>query len=276
MTEQQMARTALARPAGDTPGAARHAARRLSALDFVGHLSAIVAILPVAQSAARAMLPPGLDLAAQDVMPGDRHPIVLILGRQSGVRARLLPFGADYLEFILAVPFVERRAGGDRIGGPFCYPARLYLDRGLPTLAGRLLYAYDKRRAAIRATSDRYRIAAPGGGEPLLEAHYRSAGPAREPARLDARPLLEQPVISRSGSGWRYSVVDLGLERAVLQPVALDLAIRRAFVPGVPIGEFRLAGLGGTAGSAFRIRTHWRLAGPWARSSPPASAAPQT
>jgi hypothetical protein len=254
MMERHIARAAPARPTRDAPGAARHAVRRSWAFDFVGHLSAIVAILPVAQSAARAMLPPGLDLAAQDVMPGDRHPIVLILGRQSGVRARLLPFGADYLEFILAMPFVERRAGGDRIGGPFCYPARLYLDRGLPTLAGRLLYAYDKRRAAIRATSDRYRIAAPGGGE----------------------PLLEQPVISRSGSGWRYSVVDLGLERAVLQPVALDLAIRRAFVPGVPIGEFRLAGLGGTAGSAFRIRTHWRLAGPWARSSPPASAAPQT
>jgi Acetoacetate decarboxylase (ADC) len=238
-------------------------------------MTAIVAILPVAHEAARAMLPPGLALAARDVMPGDRHPMVLILGRQSGVRARLLPFGADYLEFILALPFVEPRGERGRLGGPFCYPARLYLDRDLPTLAGRLLYAYDKRRAAIRTTVDSYRIAEQAGGAPLLDAQYRIAGPAIEPARIGARTLLEQPVISHSSGGWRYSAADLGLDRAVLQPVELRLSIHRAFVPGLPVGEFRLAGLAGDAGSAFRIRTHWRLAGPWARRSPRASERPQ-
>jgi hypothetical protein len=242
-----------------------------SPFDFVGHMSAIVAILPVAHEAARAMLPPGLDLAAQDVMRGDRHPMVLILGRQSGVRSRLLPFGADYLEFILALPFVERRAGRERLAGPFCYPARLYLDRGLPTVAGRLLYAYDKRRATIRTTAGSYRIADPAGGAPLLDAYYRIAGPAIEPSRIVALTLFEQPVISQSSGGWRYSVADLGLDRALLQPVGLRLSIQRAFVPGLPVGDFRLEGLDGDAGSAFRIRTHWRLAGPWARRSPPAS-----
>jgi hypothetical protein len=273
--ERQMARPAPVQSAANVLRARRRIESRSSPFDFVGHMTAVVAILPVAQEAAHAMLPPGLDLAAQDVMRSDRHPMVLILGRQSGVRSRLLPFGADYLEFILALPFVERRGGRERARGPFCYPARLYLDRGLPTMAGRLLYAYDKRRAAIRTTADSYRIAEQAGGEPLLEAHYRVAGPTVEPARLGARTLLEQPVISRSGSGWRYSVADLGLDRAMLQPVALALAIRRAFVPGLPVGEFRLGGLDGDAGSAFRIRTHWRLAGPWARSSPPASARPQ-
>ena len=149
-----MARPAPARPARDGSRSAGVIESRSSPFDFVGHMTAIVAILPVAHEAARAMLPAGLDLAAQDVMWGDRHPLMLILGRQSGVRMRLLPFGADYLEFILAVPFVERPGGRERIGGPFCYPARLYLDRGLPTVAGRLLYAYDKRRAAIRMTTD--------------------------------------------------------------------------------------------------------------------------
>jgi hypothetical protein len=274
MMERQMARAAAARSAGDAPRMARHVASKSSPFDFVGYMTAVVAILPVAQEAARAMLPPGLDLAAQDAMPGDRHPMVLILGRQSGVRARLLPFGADYLEFILALPFVERRGGCERVAGPFCYPALLYLDRGLPTAAGRLLYAYDKRRAAIRMTADSYRIAAQAGGAPLLDAQYRITGPAIEPARIGARTLLEQPVISHSRGGWRYSVADLGLDRAVLQPVELCLSIRRAFVPGLPVGEFRLAGLDGDAGSAFRIRMHWRLAGPWARRSPPASERP--
>ena len=270
-----MARPAPARPARDGSRSAGVIESRSSPFDFVGHVTAIVAILPVAHEAARAMLPAGLDLAAQDVMWGDRHPLMLILGRQSGVRMRLLPFGADYLEFILAVPFVERPGGRERIGGPFCYPARLYLDRGLPTVAGRLLYAYDKRRAAIRMTTDRYRIADPAGGAPLLDAQYRIAGPAIEPASIGARTLLEQPVISHSRGGWRYSVADLGLDRAVLQPVGLRLAIHRPFVPGLPLGAFQLEGVDGDDGSAFRIRTYWRLAGPWARRSPPASARPQ-
>jgi hypothetical protein len=274
MMDRQMARAAPARSAGDAPRSAWHAESKPSAFDFVGHMTAVVAILPVAPEAVRAMLPPGLDLAAQDAMAGDRHPMVLILGRQSGVRARLLPFGADYLEFILALPFVEPRGERERLGGPFCYPARLYLDRGLPTVAGRLLYAYDKRRAAIRMTAHSYHIAEQAGGEPLLHAEYRIAGPAIEPARIGARTLLEQPVISYSRGGWRYSTADLGLDRAVLQPVELGLSIRRAFVPGLPVGEFRLAGLDGDAGSAFRIRMHWRLAGPWARRSPPASERP--
>jgi hypothetical protein len=238
-------------------------------------MTATVAILPVAPAAARAMLPSGLDLAAQDVMRGDRHPVVLILGRQSGVRSKLLPFGADYLEFILAVPFVELRAGRERVAGPFCYPARLYLDRALPTLAGRLLYAYAKRRALLRMTADSYGIAEPADGAPLLEAHSWIAGPAIEPSRMVDRTLFDLPVISHSLGGWRYSVADLGLGRAVLQSVGLRLTIHRAFVPGLPVGDFRLEGADGDGGYAFRIRTHWRLAGPWARRSPPASARPQ-
>ncbi|HEX2479761.1 MAG TPA: hypothetical protein VHK45_10815, partial [Geminicoccaceae bacterium] len=69
-----MARPAPARSAHDAPGPAGHVESRSSPFDFVGQMTAVVAILPVAQEAARAMLPPGLDLAAQDVMGGDRHP----------------------------------------------------------------------------------------------------------------------------------------------------------------------------------------------------------
>jgi hypothetical protein len=247
---------------------AAHPVRTLAApLEFVGCLRAIVAVLPVAREAARAMLPAGLDLAAQDVVARDRHPLVLVLGRQSGVRPRLLPFGADYLEFILAVPFVERRAGAKRASGPFCYPARLYLDRALPTVAGRLLYAYDKRRAAIQVTADSYRIADAAGGRPLLEARFRTVGERVAPSWMPAA-LFDQPVISRAATGWRYSVADLGLERALVQPVELRLSIHRPFVPGLPTGEFRFAGSNGDAPPAVRIRTNWRLAGPWARRSP--------
>ena len=208
------------------------------------------------------MLPPGLDLAAQDVMGSNRHPIVLILGRQSGVRSRLLPFGADYLEFILALPFVERRAGREGSAGLSATPpgsistAACRPWRGgccTPTTSG------------ARRSGDRRQLPHRGAGRREVAAgralpHRRPGDRAGPPWRADAARAAGD--LSLRGGGWRYSVADLGLDRAVLQPVGLGLSIHRAFVPGLPVGDFRLEGADGDAGSAFRIRTHWRLAAP--------------
>jgi hypothetical protein len=253
------------------PGRVRATGGKASPFDFVGRMSAIVAVLSVAPATARAMLPAGLDLAAQDLTPG-RHPLVLIMGEQSDVRPRLLPLGAEYREAIVALPFVElRERGAPR--GPFCYCPRLFLDRRLPILAGRLLYAYAKRRAVIRMTAASYSIAERAGGDPLLEAHFRISGAAVEAPWRGAAMLFDLPVVSRAANGWRYSFADFGLDRAVLQPVELHLAIHRPFVPGLPVGEFVIAGTAGSPSSAFRISTDWRLAGPWARRCPRSASA---
>jgi hypothetical protein len=242
-----------------------------SPFDFVGRMTAIVAILAIAPATARAMLPAGLDLAAQHLTPRQRHPLVLIMGQQSDVRLRLLPLGAEYREAILALPFVElRERGAPR--GPFCYCPRLFLDRRLPILAGRLLYAYAKRRAAIRMTAASYSIAERAGADPLLEAHFRITGEAVE-APWGGAAMFDLPVISRAPHAWWYSCADVGLERAVLQRVELRLAIHRPFAPGLPVGEFVIADAAGAASSAFHMRTNWRLAGPWARRSPQPAAA---
>ena len=264
-----MARPALSTTERYVPRADGVANGKPSPFDFVGRMTAVVAILPVAHEAVRAMLPAGLDLAAQDFMPGKRHPLVLILGQQSDVRPRLLPFGADYLETIVAVPFVELRERRMPPRGPFCYCPRLLLDRRLPIVVGRLLYCYDKRRALIRMTADSYRIADPAHGELLLNAHFRTAEAPVEPSWRGAAMLFKLPVISRAAHGWRYSLADFGLDRALIDPLALKLTIRRPFVSGLPVGEFVIAGIEGDILRAFRIHTSWRLRGPWARRSPP-------
>jgi hypothetical protein len=257
----------------DVRRAARAAAGKWSPFDFVGRMTAVVAILPLAREAAQAMLPAGLGLAAQNHTPGDRHPLVLILGQQSNVRPRPLPLGADYLEFILAVPFVEHRGRARR--GPFCYCPRLFLDRRLPTVLGRLLYGYAKRRAAIEMTENSYRIADLDDGELLLSADFRSTAATVEPSRSSAALFFDLPVIAQAGDSWWYSFADFGLDRAVVQPVELALVIHRPFVSGLPVGGFRIAGVEAAAARAFRIRTNWRLAGPWARRLPPASGRPE-
>jgi hypothetical protein len=74
-------------------------------------------------------------------------------------------------------------------------------------------------------------------------------------------------VISRRAHGaWRYSVADFMLDRAEVRPIGMNLVIERPFVPGLPVGAFALDGEGG---HALRLRTSWRLTGPFARRSPP-------
>jgi hypothetical protein len=251
---------AVARPDGAAGG-------KPSWFDYVGRMTAVVAVLPLSQDAARAMLPMGLELAAQRVVPGKRHPLVLMLAQQSDVRPRLLPLGADYLETIVAVPFVQLREHSTPPRGPLCYCPRLLLDRRLPIAVGRLLYGYDKRRALIRMAADSYRIAEPTRGEPLLSGHFRTAAAPVEPSRRAAAMLFDLPVISRAAHGWRYSLVDFGLAHALIEPLELTLTIHQAFVSGLPVGEFVIAGPEGDISRAFRLHTSWRLLGPWARST---------
>jgi hypothetical protein len=241
-------------------------AHRTSRLDLVGDLNAAIVLATVARDDASAMLPQGLRLAAPS--PGDRHPLLLVLGRQRNVRFAFSPFGIDYCEFILAVPFVEHVRSGAEPAGRFTYLPCLLLDRWLPTIVGRLLLAYAKRQVAIAATEASYRITSLSTGEPLLSARFRPASPAIDellPAAL--REIMQLAVISRRARGaWRYSVAQFAPDRAQIAPLELDLAIERPFVPGLPTGSLPFDG---GSGAAFRLRTSWRLSGPVARRRPP-------
>jgi hypothetical protein len=240
---------------------------KTSSLDFVGDLDAAIALIAVPAERARAMLPEGLRLAPQNVTSGGQHPLLLMLGRQSSVRLAGFSHGTDYLEFILAVPFVEHDRQGRHPRGPFGYLPCLFLDRRLPIVAGRLLLAYDKRRAAISATDENYRVARAHTEEPLVSARFRAVAGWSSRLPQPIADILRLPVVSRRARGtWRYSVADFALDRAEIRPIGIDLAIERPFVPGLPVGSFALDA---ECGHALRLRTSWRLTGPFARRSPP-------
>jgi hypothetical protein len=251
---------------GSTAASVATAGARTSGLDFIGDLDAALALVAVPAETARAMLPEGLRLAPQRLTPATQHPLLFVLGRQRKVRLALFSFGLDYLESILVVPFVEHARPERRPRGPFGWLPCLLLDRPLPVLAGRLLLAYAKQRAVIEATDDSYRIACARTGAPLLSARFSAAGASFSGCPRPLAEILRLPVISRRARGaWRYSVAGLDLERAEVRPIAIDLTIERPLVPGLPTGAFRLEA---EAGRALRLRTSWRLTGPWARRSP--------
>lgn len=265
-----MARCASPASGGEIADVGGASSVRWSPFDFVGTLSAVATVLAIPRAAAQAMLPAGLELAEQDLVSDPRHPLVLVLGRQSEVRARWLPFGFGYLEVILAVPFVRHLPGRRSAAGRFCYAPRLFLDRRLPTVAGRLLYGYDKLQATMAMTEVGYEVADPVTGERLLGARFGPAGARLEPGRVRrAASWLGLPVISRAASGWRYSFADLGLDHADVRPLEVRLTIERSFVPGLPVGETVCQGLDNHDGRAFRLRTSWTLAGPCAQASFP-------
>jgi len=251
---------------GSVPAPVAAVGATASRLDFVGDLDAAIGLVAVPADRASAMLPSGLRLAPQSVMPEDQHPLLFMLGRQRNVRLALSSGGIDYLEFILAVPFVEHERPERHPRGPFGWLPCLFLDRRLPIVAGRLLLAYAKRRAAISSTDETYRIACARTGAPLLSARLAGTGASSNECPRPIAELLQLPVISRRTYAWRYSVADLALDRAAIEPIGIDLTIEHAFVPGLPTGSFALDA---KRGQAIRLRTGWRLTGPCARRSPP-------
>jgi hypothetical protein len=217
-------------------------------LQATGRLEAVVAICDLPADQACALLPPGLELWPPGTAPAGRQPLLLLFGEHRRVGLDGLPFGLRYLEVVVALPSVRPRHGPT---GPFCHLPLLLLDHLLPTLLGRWLYGFAKRRAAIRRTGDSFEVTRRRDGAPLVVAHVRPSA-----ARLDLEPvrsLLEQPLISTgAGDRWRYARFDFGLGRARLAAVEAEVVVHADLLPGLAAGPIRVD-------RAFRLETVWTL-----------------
>jgi hypothetical protein len=242
-------------------------------LRVTGRLDAVALVLDLPADRVAALLPPGLELLPQNVLPDTRHPLILLFGQQSGVGPGSGSWGLSYLELALALPFVCPRGGPDR---PYCHLPILLLDRRLPTLLGRWLYGFAKRRAVCQRSAEGFAIARLKDGAALLSARYAPTGPRAQAGKLGefarVRCLFEQPLINRGRGGrWRYARFDFALAQAAVQPIAAEVAFHRALLPGMPLGPapVRLPGPGGPA--AFRLETVWTLTrcGPGAERQTP-------
>ncbi len=237
-----------------------------------GRLDAVAVVLDLPAEPLAALLPEGLEILPQSVLPDARHPLVLLLGEQSAVGPNLLPLGMRYRELVLALPFVAQRDGPP---GPFCYLPVLLLDRRLPTLLGRWLYGFAKRRVAWTGFEDGCALARLEDGASLLSARYEATGPRERAGELAdfarVRCLFEQPLISRARRGrFRRARFDFALDQATVQPMTAEVVFHQSIRPGMPLGPgpIRAPGPGGPA--AFRIETAWTLtrAGPAAEHRP--------
>ena len=243
-----------------------------------GTIDARVCVLVLPAEVVRKLLPVGLELAPQPVVPHGWHPVFFMCARD-----RFAAWFGDleYSEMILGVPWVQLRDARAPYPGPFIYMPRLYLDAAVPREPGVRIYGWEKRAAAIELTGadgpeTTYTVRAEGATAPAVVGRFSElpGQPPRPPGEVAnfaiVRQLLEQPTISQArhivdrasfhsplaGPFLATTVLmQVDLPGATVQPIAGTLTIGAALTPlGLPLGTHALPSLCDAEMGAFRLR----------------------
>lgn len=287
-TQAQALAAALATPPGSTDPRARAAALagELKArfnlpgspvTEAHGTIDTRVTVLVLPVDVVRKLLPAGLELAPQPVVPCDWHP-VYILSSHDNFDAW---FGdMDYDELLIGVPWVQISDPLAAFPGPFIYMPRLYLNSAVPRELGVHLYGWEKQAATISVASTggrtRYTVTADGAAAPTITGTFTEipgAGP-QAPADLAnftiVRQLFEQPTISQAAhifnpdsfespipGPFLAATVLLQVDQpgTTVQPITAELVIGESLTPvGIPPGTYKTPGLDTAELGSFRLQ----------------------
>ena len=237
------------------------------AVAAVGRYRSDCAVVSLPVGEVRRMLPPGASPGAQTLAPPGEHPVLFMFGHHEGVHPVILPIrGGSYHEMITAVPFLDYGAPGAGYRGAYAFMPRLYLDDWIFVMLG-WVYGYAKVRARIDASADDYRVSSLLSGRPIVSGRFEPRG---EPGPVSAfpyfaavAPAFRQPFLGRLFFGpILCSIMTFELEKAVLRPIEARVEIDRAYVPGMPVREFRVPGIDASPLGAFSIEVPWTLSYP--------------
>jgi uncharacterized protein with NAD-binding domain and iron-sulfur cluster len=279
--------TALAAPSGTTDAHARaaHLAGALKDMfklpgspvtEAHGTLDTRVHVLVLPIDEVRKLLPSGLELAPQPVVPYGWHP-VYVMSSHDKFNAW---FGdMDYEELLIGVPWVQVSDPLASNPGPFIYMPRLYLNATVPRELGVHIYGWEKQAATITVTTagprTDYRVIATGTTTPTVNGTFQEipGAAARPPADFAnftiVRQLFEQPTISqafriidpnafsdRSGPFLATTVLlQVDQPGTTVQPILSELVIGPSLTPaGIPAGTYRSAGLDTCELGSFRLQ----------------------
>ena len=160
--------------------------------DAHGTIDTRVTVLVLPAADVQKLLPQGLELAPQPVVPSGFHP-VYILSSHDTFQAW---FGdMDYQEMMLAVPYVQISEARGRYPGPYIYMPRLYLNDAVPRVLGVHLYGWEKltpKQHWLTGIPVAVSGALSGGGGIARFAERSESSPRSEPApaRAAATALL--------------------------------------------------------------------------------------
>lgn len=213
-----------------------------------GRYSAVFLWLLLPNASLVPHLPEGFRLAECPFVEEGSHPLMLSIGRQSGVcPARWPGAGWSYNEAIVTLPWVRHQ-------GRLCtLPVKLWLDRRRPVWLG-WAYGFPKVHSPVQVGPDRAEV--PGA---FALRHTPVSGPAR-PRLRDSGVLagLGQTLVGCGGPGGQptRSWMDWKLDQARLRCCAVQLDSSLPWLPSLALGERSARGL------AFHMTHDWTLTAP--------------
>jgi hypothetical protein len=175
---------------------------------WTGNYIATFLVAAAKPSDAQSVLRKGMSIDSNFIIK-DSYPVVLGFGTFENARSRRYPFfGLNYTEFLAAIPRVFQAGPKYRYPGPYLYPYKLYLNRLLPTIFGRLS-GYPKywervslTRAADPPNTYRFNVGKLFTGKSLLQLNF-TVSPAFHKVRHFPRfsqigRLLTPEIVARS------------------------------------------------------------------------------
>jgi hypothetical protein len=215
-------------------------------------------------------LPDGMSLQPDLHTPIGKHPILLTLGRQSGVTVKDLPGVMNYNEAIVAIPNVQ--VEGYEANGLAVYPARIEVDDPIALILGWAI-GLPKELCYISAAATSYQVSALlSRSEILSESCVILKGGTHVgdfPNFQYVAGLMRQPVVSKDAAGsFLFAGFHWNFEAAELQQTTVHVKLDED-LPALPAGEYQFHGFGSRALGSGRLCVHWDICGPFHGWPPP-------
>ena len=227
------------------------------------HGCAVVTEWPRAE--VEALLPAPLVLARSHSEPGDRHPVVFLLGDQRQGAALFggvtLPTPVVYEEFSMAVPFVRHREGE---------ALQIFVPRMIcsffPAMwTGNLSYGFGKRMGRVQREGPFYSVSDTSGSllfRAQVEVQDRGLDAPNRRQFEALRMLFELPVFGiRPDGSFVSSYWDFDVRQARVRPADAIVTIAAPFASGLRLGEHADIETGSFEIDGMLWRLSWPLPG---------------
>lgn len=142
----------------------------------------------------------------------------------------------------------------------------LYLDRVLPTLAGRAMYGYRKHLARVSGSAPQQRVRTLSGAT-VLAAQLDAAGAVGSSYDFEhlgpVRAMMDQPIVTRDPlRGRLFSFMDYRFEQARITPLRGTVAVGAGVLGNPSAATLDVDSVLAAAGGAFRFDGGWTLTNP--------------
>jgi hypothetical protein len=205
---------------------------------WTGNYVATFLVATTKLSNAQSALRKGMSIDPKLVLNGS-YPVVLGFGTFENARSTRYSFlGLNYTEFLAAIPRVFMQDPKYPYQGPYLYPYRLYLNRLMPTIFGRLSgYPKHWERVSLVRTADTpnsymFKVGKLLTGETLLELNFTVAP--------DFHNVRHFPRLSELSRLLIPNIVATGLFNIPIRTF-FELDLPNAIVWNVPAASLRIA-----------------------------------